>query len=511
MMSQFSHVSKEYYKNIPFVEIILPYIEHFINENDLELPLLVKDKLEYKLLEELSYTAEVALHDELDKFIKNGNTNFDEFTEKMTLSIPKDYPVLDKKLRTKSHDFFNHISNIIGFFCKDIKDIEYTFNLKNIKIVDIDVCLGDGHNGESTSSVCMSDGTKLIYKPRNIEIINSYNSFIDWVNSRLNTDLKTFKVLNYDNYGWIEFVHNESVHTKKDLEVYYRKAGVLLAVTLLLGSRDCHHENVIASGKNPVIIDHETIIQPFFNDKSFRSWDDQFKIPLFSVLESVLIVNQDTGAPLDNVGYGVRGRDEVRGLERKVINPNTINSEITTCFATKKIVDKNIPVLEGEYHFVNEYRDYFIDGFSVTYDMFLNSKEELRSKNSPLKLFADNEVRYIWRPTFIYFKILKYIRSASFMSSYEVQCSKLYDLLSKAFKGENREIYRFILDFEVKQMLNGDIPIFNLNSSDDFLEDKNSLKVFEHNCLENMYHRVDSLTVEHKEKQIEYILHWTNL
>jgi type 2 lantibiotic biosynthesis protein LanM len=511
MMNRIPYTIKEYYKNIPFIKILLPYIDHFTNENDLELPLLVKDKIEHKLLEDLSYTAEVALHYELDKFIKDGNNNFEEFTEKMTLSIPKDYPVLDKKLRTKSHDFLNHIINIVGAFRKDIKDIEYKFDLKNIKIVDIDVCLGDGHNGESTSSVCLSDGTKLIYKPRNIGITYSYNSFIDWVNSRINTDLKTFKVLNYDNYGWIEFVHNESVHTKKDLEEYYRKAGVLLAVTLLLGSRDCHHENVIASGKNPVIIDHETIIQPFFNDKSFRSWDDQFKIPPFSVLESVLIVNQDTGAPLDNVGYGVRGHVEVTGLERKVINPNTINSKITTSFAAKNIVEKNIPVFEGKYHFVNEYRNYFIDGFSVTYDMFLNSKEELRSKNSPLKLFTGNGVRYVWRPTFIYFKILKYLRSASFMSSYEVHCSKLQDLLSKAFKGEDRENYRFILDFEVKQMLNGDIPIFNLNSSDNFLENENSLKVFEHNCLENMYHRMESLTVEHKEKQIEHILHWTNL
>ena len=510
-MNQAPYTTKEHYKSIPFVEIILPYIDHFANENDLELPVSVNDKIEYKLLEELSYIAEVVLHYELDKFIKEGNISFEVFTVKMALSMPKDYPVLDQKLRTKSRDFFNNIINIVKFFHKDIKDIEYAFNLKNIKIVDVDVCLGDGHNGESTSSVCLSDGTKLIYKPRNIGITHSYNSFIGWVNSKINTDLKTFKVLNYVNYGWIEFVHNEPVHTKEDLEEYYRKAGVLSAVTLLLGSKDCHHENLIASGKNPVIIDHETIIQPFFNDKSFHSWDDQFKIPPFSVLESVLIVNQDTGAPLNNVGYGVRGRVEITCFERKVINPNTINSEITNRFTTKKIINKNVPVFEGEYHFVNDYRDYFIDGFSVTYNMFLNSKEELRSKNSPLKLFADNEVRYIWRPTFIYFKILKYLRSASFLSSQEAHYSKLHDLLSKAFRGENRENHRFILDFEMKQMINGDIPIFNLNSSDNFLEGKNSLQVFEHNCLENMYHRVESLTIEHKEKQIEYILHWTNL
>jgi lantibiotic modifying enzyme len=331
------------------------------------------------------------------------------------------------------------------------------------------------------------------------------------VNSRINADLKTFKVLNYNSYGWIEFVHNDPVHIKKDLEEYYRKAGILLAVTLLLGSKDCHHENLIASGKNPVIIDHETVIQPFFNDKSFRSWDNQFKIPLFSVLESVLIVNQDTGAPLDNVGYGVRGRVEVTGLERKVINPNTIHSEIATRFVTKTIADKNIPVFEGEYHFVNDYRDHFIDGFSVTYDLFLNSKDELKSSKSPLNLFANNEVRYVWRPTFVYFKILKYMRSSAFMSNCEVYYSALHNLLSKAFKEENKETYKFILDFEVKQMLNDDIPIFNLDSLENTLGDMNTPKVFEYSCLENIRHRVDLFTPEHKEEQLEYILRWANL
>ena len=106
--------------------------------------------------------------------------------------------------------------------------------------------------------------------------------------------------------------------------------------------------------------------------------------------------------------------------------------------------------------------------------------------NSPLKLFINNEIRYVWRLTFVYFKILKYIGVASFVASFDTYHSKLYDLLSKAFKEKDTEEHRFILDFEMKQMLNGDIPIFSLDRLDNFLEGNESLKIFEHNCIENI-------------------------
>ncbi len=511
MTTQVLYSTKESLKTIPFFEIIFPYIENFTCSLPLELSDLIKDKLERKLLEELSYVAEVTLQSELDSFSEKGNTDFDEFTGIMILSLATAYPVLDKKLKVQTHNFSNHIRNIFIRFHKNVKIIESAFNLKDIKIVDIDVSLGDGHNGEGTSLIYLSEGTKLIYKPRNIGITNSYNSFIDWVNFKLKTDLKTFKVLDCGKYGWIEFVCYEEVCSEEELKEYYRKAGILLAVTLLLGSKDCHRENLISSSKNPVLIDHETIIQPFFNDKSFRSWDDQFKIPPFSVLETVLIVNKDTGAPLDNTGYGVREYVEVTEVDKKIINPNTINSKKTTRFATRKIIDKNIPVFEGKHIFVNNYKEQFIDGFSVAYDMFLDSKEELRSNNSPLRLFLNDEVRYVWRPTFIYFKILKYMRAASFMSSFEEYNSKLYDLISKAFKGENMEKFKFILDFEMKQMLNGDIPIFSLHSTDNFLEGNESLKIFEYNCLQNIFHRINLLSDTHKKEQLGYITKWLDM
>ncbi|RSK47570.1 type 2 lanthipeptide synthetase LanM [Hymenobacter rigui] len=510
MVSQSPYQIKESYRSIPFVEVVLRYTEGFMDNPNFELSDLAKNKLEYNLLQELSSIAEVILQEELDTFVADGNSSFEEFVGKMDLLLAVKYPVLDRILKLKASNFSKHIHNITRRFREDSARLKSTFNLEDITIKDIDVNLGDGHNGEGTSLVHLSNGTKLIYKPRNINICNSYNHFIEWVNSKLEINLKTFKGLNCNNYGWLEFVNYEEASSEADLQDYYYKAGALLAITLILGSKDCHHENIIASGNNPFVIDHETIIQPFFNIKAFRTWDSQYKTPLFSVLESFLIVDPASGSPLDIVGYGVKGNIEVVELEKKVINPNTINSKRTTRFSTRKVIDKNIPLLRGKYIFVDTYKEHFINGFSATYDMLSDSKDELKATDSPLNFFVNNEVRYVWRPTFVYFKILKYMRSASFMSSDEVYYSALRNLLSKAFREENKKDYDFILDFELKQMVNGDIPIFNLDSSDNTLGGKNSPKIFEYSCLENIRHRVDLLTPEHKEKQLEYILRWIN-
>jgi type 2 lantibiotic biosynthesis protein LanM len=499
---------------IPFIQGVISYSKKFEDQPNLVLPNNVKNILRGKLLEELSFTSEVTFQQELDRHIQNGNNDFDQFVKKIKILLISDYPFLNEILKRKAENFSKHLSKIVSRFQKDRKNIISTFGINtkpyNLKIVDIDAGIGDGHNGEGTALIYLSDGTKLIYKPRNISITNSYNSFINWVNNKLKTDLKIFKVLDCEEYGWLEFIVYEEVNSEKDLQEYYYKAGILLAITLLLGGKDYHHENVIASGKNPVLIDHETIIQPFFSNKSFLSWDDKFKIPQFSVLESNLIVNPN-GAPLDIVGFGVRGNIEVTELEKKVTNPNTINSKRTTCFTKREIIDKNIPVFDGIYVFVNDYKEYFSDGFSIAYDIFVNSKEELKSDSSPLDSFKNNEVRYVWRPTFVYFKILKYMRAPSFIASFEAYYSKLYDLLSKAYKGENIEEYKYILDFEMKQMLNGDIPIFSLNSLDNFLEGKEALKIFEYSCIENINHRIDLLSPEHKNEQLEYITRWANM
>ena len=515
MINQGSYLTNQKFETIPFVELLLPYTENFLNKiDDIGLVGTLVDKLHLTLLNQLSSIAEVVLQTELDLFNKHECNNFEAFIEKMNFLLEIKYPVLNNLLKLNTTNYLKHIQKINTRFHKDHKTIIGCFcksKEKNITITDINTNLGDGHNGEGTTLVTLSDGTKLIYKPRNIAITNSYNLFIGWVNFKLNIDLATFRVISCKDYGWIGFVHFEGVSSEEELREYYYRAGILLAVTFLLGSKDCHRENIIASGRNPVMIDHETIIQPFLSDQSPGTWDKQHKIPRFSVLESILIVNQGTGMPLDGAGYGIKGNIQVTELEKKVIRPNTTGSKRVTRFVTRNLVDKNIPFHKGDYIFANNYKKYFIEGFSTAYDLFISSKEELKSHSSPILYFEDIEIRCVWRPTFVYFNILKYMRASSYMASFEAYNSKLYELMSKAYQKEGMEDYKAILGLEMEQMLTGNIPIFNLISTEKSLNGMEVVELFEYNCIENINHRIDILSLDHKAAQLKYITQWLDI
>lgn len=499
-------------ETIPFVDIVLTYTESFLHELEaINTSNELLNKLHLALLQNLSLAAEVTLQEELDSYKNNRQNIYQEFVVKTKFILEVKYPVLATILKRIANNYLKFIKNIFYNFHKDFSCIASTFFInENESIKDIDTNLGDGHSGESTALVTLYDGTKLIYKPRNIDSANSYNLFIDWVNHKLGTNLKTIKCVRNESYGWLEFVPYEAVDNIEDLKDYYYKTGMLLAIAFLLGSKDCHFENIIASGKNPVLIDHETIIQPFISNQTIRTWDEKHKIPPFSVLESILIVNRDTGVPLEYAGYGVKGNVQAMDMEKKVINPNTIDSKRDTRFILRKLIKENIPVYDDTYVFASDYNNYFIEGFSTTYDMFMNSREELMSNSSPIRFFENQMIRYVWRPTFVYFRILKYMRGANFMSSFETYKSKLYELMSKAYQKENSKNYKFILEHEMKQMLKGDIPFFNLNSLQCHLEEDKSLEIFSHNCIENSKHRIGLLSIHHKKEQLGYITKWLN-
>lgn len=514
MTDQSAYVVNGNLKVIPFVEVLLPYTEYFFADIQSKVSARIADKLHATLLEGMSFVAEVTLQEELNQFVDSGRCSYQEFVEETTASLIDKYPVLDNILKTIVSNYLRHLQNIYTSLSRDWPQLAAVFSLEvdaYSGIKDIDTSLGDGHNGESTALVTLANGTKLVYKPRNIDTALAYNSFIGWVNHKLNAELKTIKCVCAESHGWLEFVANDPIDTPEALSEYYYQAGILLAVTLLLGSKDCHYENVIASGKHPVIIDHETIIQPVLSKQSVRTWDETHKIPSCSLLESMLIVNRDRGVPLEHAGYGIKGKIKTMELTKQVIHVNTIDSKRSARFASRKLVKENIPMYQDQYVFANDYRDDLISGFSVAYDMFMASREELLAADSPIRAFANQTVRYVWRPTYVYFRILKYLRKASFMGSFATYRSKLYELIAKAYQKGNLEDYRFILAHEMDQLLKGDIPLFNLNSSKRHLAGNESIQTFQYDCIENIENRIRLFSTAHKGEQIEYITNWLRI
>lgn len=496
------------FRKISFIDIVYPYCEEFIH--NCELSEFLKEKMSIALLEELSALSEPVIQYELEKFRKFGNRNFHAFVEYITDRLPQKYPVLDHLLRIKVKGYSAHTSNIINRFLKDKSEIFKTFKISHekLEIRDIEINLGDGHNGEATSLITLDDGIKLIYKPRATNVTNAYNAFIKWFNETADVNLQIFKTLDCDHYSWIEFVDYQEINSDAALQKYYFNAGIILVISMVLNSKDCHRENVISGKQNPVIIDHETIIQPI----ELRTWKASKSISTdFSVLESFLIATNNSGFALDCSGYGIQTKVEATEIIKKIIPKNSIDSERVTQYSRKSLVEKNIPKFNGNYIFANEYRKDFIKGFDFAYDLFLKLKHQLISGSEPLASFSNKQIRYVWRPTYVYFRILKYLRSPEFMSNFKSYENKLHDLLSKAYTAEDMHQFQFILEHEMKQMAEGDIPIFNLNTDNIFLDVNTRFKMFQFNSVEYIKHRISNLSENHKKTQLGYINEWLDI
>ncbi len=162
-------------KTIPFVDILLPYTEFFLDDlEERNISIELVDKLHVSLLQEMSLAAEVTLQEELDCFKNNGQSCYQKFIEATSPLLAFKYPVLDKILKTIANNYLLHIQNIFSNFEIDFNLIAQAFLIKSnkdITIKDIDTSLGDGHSGESTDLITLSDNRKLIYKPRNILLI----------------------------------------------------------------------------------------------------------------------------------------------------------------------------------------------------------------------------------------------------------------------------------------------------------------------------------------------------
>lgn len=192
---------------------------------------------------------------------------------------------------TKTYRNIQFISKLFERLEKDYNDIENKFQVKLGELDDIILNAGDKHNGETTVILKFAKSYKVVYKPTNLEVTDAFNDLLDWVGDNLAIPLKKFKIINKEEYGWMEFVEYKECETLDDIEEYYEKAGIITGLAYFLSTRDYHYENVIASGNCPVLIDHETIIGPKIK---YRIKNDTKRLEN-SILESLLLPTDETG------------------------------------------------------------------------------------------------------------------------------------------------------------------------------------------------------------------------
>ncbi|MFF3779884.1 type 2 lanthipeptide synthetase LanM family protein [Streptomyces sp. NPDC001933] len=326
------------------------------------------------------------------------------------------------------------------------------------RLVGVDPGAGDGHRGGRTVMLLrFEDGARLVYKPRPLAAHQHFNELVQWFNALPGTPgLRTLALLDRGPYGWVEFVAERPCRSGRQVETFYRRQGALLALLHALDGTDLHHENLIADGEYPVLVDVETLFHPPLttagsDDPAARALHDS--VHRVGLLPQ-LLVGDESALDMSGIGGGQAADSPVRSVDWADAGTDRMRLVRRTA---RFGGSANRPRLTGTPADPSAFTHALCAGFRAGYTAIKEARTELLRTGGLLDRFAHDEVRVVVRPTWIYASLLDESTHPDLMKDaaerHEVLALLGTDTLgSAALPG--------LLDEEIAQLWSGDVPLF---------------------------------------------------
>ncbi|MFJ8163703.1 type 2 lanthipeptide synthetase LanM family protein [Streptomyces sp. NPDC096136] len=335
-------------------------------------------------------------------------------------------------------------------------------------LVGVEPGAGDGHRGgRSVMLLRFADGTRLVYKPRPLAVHRHFNDLVAWFNALPDAvGLRTLRLLDRGGHGWVEFVAAEPCASTAEVETFYRRQGALLALLHLVDGTDLHHENLIAAGAHPVLIDLETLFHPppagsATEDPAARALHDSvYRVGLLPQLfvgdHSALDMSAVGGgraavSPVARADWEDAGTDRMRLVRRAGTFGESANRP--------RLADGG-PVDPAAHV------EALCAGFRAGYTAIGAAREELLHETALLKSFAEDEVRVVVRPTWVYATLLDESTHPDLLKDAGERQRVLETLRTGVFGPVPAPD---LVDDEIAQLWEGDVPLFTARPGRDRL------------------------------------------
>ncbi|MFB2917597.1 type 2 lanthipeptide synthetase LanM family protein [Aerosakkonema funiforme] len=378
------------------------------------------------------------------------NTFVDQLLQYGMLGFFQQYPVLGRLMATAIDFWVEEIADFLQRLQVDLPEIQQTFSPSqpNLgKVIDIKPSLSDPHHqGRTVIALTFESGLKLVYKPKGLGAEVAFTQFLDWCNQQdIPLHFKVLKICDRSNYGWVEYVEHLPCADKAAAQQFYQRAGMLLCLLHILRGTDCHHQNLVANGEHFVLVDMETLMQP----------EAKLIADFPQVTEVEKIVNKQFWDSVVRTGILPRWNF----IENGCIAYQ--NNALSRCQNHPSPALTNVPVLDGIPLEGSDYIDEIVWGFEQMYRFFMSHQQVLLAEDSPLATFQNVQVRFMFRMSQVYAKILEHIQSPKWLRN-GIDKSIEIDHLSRAFMTvDEKPHYWQILSKELQAMEQLDIPYFS--------------------------------------------------
>ncbi|MBW4509335.1 MAG: type 2 lantipeptide synthetase LanM family protein [Scytonematopsis contorta HA4267-MV1] len=529
-------------KPVPFESVYVPCLqvarEKLLTQAGKHLKLLTDTAiaaLERKLLQQLGDLCSWTLMEEFSAFRSSGDAvrdffllsigncksqeKYHAFIQKLfkdgLLSLFLEYSVLGRLVATAIDFWVEATAEFLNRLATDWSEIEQCFGDDMLlkQVIDIKAGLSDSHNrGRSVMTLTFDTGMQLVYKPKDLSLDIAFYQFINWCNNHATPQpLKVLQIVNHSSHGWMEYVEALPCEDETAVRRFYQRSGMLLSLIHTLEGTDCHYENLIANGEQPVLVDIETLLHHRNKSIEIDKSDAQMLVEKHlgeSVLRTTLLpqwgITHNDQLTVDLSGFG--GTEEQKILATRLENINT--DVMNVGYETIVLKEANMPTLNGITICPNDYLEDLVAGFEQMYRLLFSYQALLLAPTSPLMAFAQQKVRYVFRSTRIYHWILQNSYKPSFLRS-GIDRSIALDFLSRGFVAtEEKPMFWPMLAAELQAMEQLDIPFFTVLSSSDSLGLPTGLvipELFEKPSFDQVLLRLQSLSETDLNQQIEII------
>lgn len=404
--------------------------ERYGKINDLFTPQAFTDLVRFLLLR-LSFVSADVLQTEMELGNGEYSSFIDGLLEGELLKVFGKYPVMARLMSQFTLFWVDVSAQLLNALADDMDSISETFGGHRHpgRVKRVECGLSDSHNGgRSVVKLEFENKLKLIFKPRDLGIEESFFHFAAQMNALEDDDMfRVLKILNRGSHGWVEYCEQLPCRDEREVSSFYRRSGMLLCVMYLLAGGDLHHENIIAQGEYPVAVDMEVMLQAL---------PEHEKLP---------------------------GEHSVLGTS---LLPVQFFQDHNGCFSFAGLGG-------GRNAEQEEYLEDIEAGFIKAYKAIRRHGDRLLSAAGPLSMFENKRVRYVFRKTELYFRILYNSVRPQYQENGILRSIRL-DKISRTLVSDGKKPSHWdIIRLEHEAFDRGDIPIFYSNTCGRQLENEN--------------------------------------
>ncbi len=392
--------------------------------------------------------------------------------EKGMMEVFVRYPVLLRLMATvveqwveATREFLHRLRYDAGPLQDFMKDAKSLGNVEHLQ-----TGLSDPHqSGRSVMVISFTSGRKLVYKPRPRAMDSTFFNLLEWLNGLPSgITLRAPRILDRGNYAWVEHVAHQACHDEQEVATYYARAGGLLALLYAVDANDCHFENLLAAGADPVLVDPETLFHQRPDEPVTSGVQNSAEAIAWRFLaQSVLATGILPGWHVDS------GHDELYDISALGATPDenvapkqlvweNVNTDqmCPMVIPGKPRPNENLPQLNGRPQPVDNYRAELLDGFQAVYSTMVANREALTAPNGPLGDVHGCNSRFLFRNTRTYAQLLQHVCQPRYLEDGADFSIELEYLARAPLNERGKPVWWPILRAEQQALVQLDIPIF---------------------------------------------------